>query len=78
MLTGPLGTDFNGIVIKIHIFFQENSFENVVLTMAAILSRSQCVNTSLAIALWGEHIRINQMYIIYSNYNSHFANYVVM
>ena len=44
LLIGPLGTNFNGIVIEIHTFFvQENALENVVWKMAAILSRPQCV-----------------------------------
>ena len=40
---GPLGTNFNEILIKIHTFSQENAFENVVCETAAILSRPQCV-----------------------------------
>ena len=40
---GPLGTNFNEILIEIYIFIQENVFENVVRKMASILSRPQCV-----------------------------------
>ena len=41
----PLGTNFNEILIEIHIFsFKKIPFENVVWKMASILSRPQCVN----------------------------------
>ena len=44
LLFGPLGTNFGGIFIEIHIFFfLENAFENVVWKMVAILSQPQCV-----------------------------------
>ena len=39
LLIGPLGTNFNEIIIKIHII----SFKKMHLDMAAILSRPQCV-----------------------------------
>ena len=46
LLIGPLGTDFSEIINQnSNIFTQENAFENVVWKMAAILSRSQCVNS---------------------------------
>ena len=42
---GPLGKNFSEILIRIQRFFiQENSFENAVWKMAAILSQPQCVN----------------------------------
>ena len=45
LLIGPLGTNFSENEIEIYTFFiQENTFENVVWKMAAILSRPQCVN----------------------------------
>ena len=43
-----LGTNFSEILFEIHtffLFFIFNSFENIVWKMAAILSRSQFVNT---------------------------------
>ena len=46
LLIGPLGTNFNDILIGIKtfkkIFIQENTFENVVCEMSSILSRPQC------------------------------------
>ena len=43
LLIGPLGTNFNEILIEIHIIsFKESAFENVC-EMASILSRPQCV-----------------------------------
>ena len=45
LLLGPVGRNFSEILIEnLYIFIQENAFENVVWKMAAILSRSQCVN----------------------------------
>ena len=46
LFTGPLGTNFSEISIKIHTFsFKErNVFENVVCEMTAMLSRPQYVN----------------------------------
>ena len=44
LVIGPLGTNFSEIFNRnIHIFIQENAFENVVWEKAAILSRPQCV-----------------------------------
>ena len=52
LLIGTLGTNINEILSEIHIFnlkrnshifIQENTFENIVYEMAAILSRPQCV-----------------------------------
>ena len=49
LLIGPLETNFNEILIEIHIFsFNENAFEMVVCEMAAILSRPQRVNIQLS------------------------------
>ena len=45
LLIGPLESNVSEILIELYIFIQENLFENVVWKMAAILSRSQCVNT---------------------------------
>ena len=46
LLIGTLGTNFSEILRRnSYIFIQENSFENVVCEMAAILSRPQWVNT---------------------------------
>ena len=43
---GPLRANFSEILIEIlNIFFDENALENVCYFVAAILSRSQCVNT---------------------------------
>ena len=39
LLIGPLGINFNDILIEIHnIFIEENPFQNVVWKMAAILT----------------------------------------
>ena len=38
---GPLGTNFNDILIESYIFIQENAFENVG-KIAAIFSASMC------------------------------------
>ena len=47
LLIGPLETNFSELFIeKLNIFIQENSFENVVWKMAAILCRPQCVKVS--------------------------------
>ena len=43
LLTGPLGTIFDEILIEIHKFPLKKAFENVVSKMAAILSRPQWV-----------------------------------
>ena len=42
---GPLGINFNEILIKSIHFIQENTFENVVCEMASISSRPQCVKS---------------------------------
>ena len=43
-LIEPLATNFNEILIEMHIFsFKENPLQNVVWKLAAILSRPQCV-----------------------------------
>ena len=48
MLIGPLETKFNEILIEIYTFLiQENSVENIVGEMSAILSRPQCVNHNI-------------------------------
>ena len=39
-----IGTNFSEILSKTHVFIQENTFENVVWKMAAVLSRPQYVN----------------------------------
>ena len=45
LLIGPLGIDFNEILIGIQTFFiQEQAFENVICEIVSILSQSQCVN----------------------------------
>ena len=45
LLIGPLGTNFNEILIKnSNILIKENAFESVVCETAAILFRPQCVN----------------------------------
>ena len=45
LLTGPLGTNFNEILIEIQIFsFKKMHLKNIVCETAAILSRPQCVN----------------------------------
>ena len=44
LLIGPLGTNFNEILIKIYTVIEENAFENVAWKMVVILSRPQCVN----------------------------------
>ena len=50
LLIGPPGTNFSEISIEIYTFsfifefeFEENTFENVIWKMAAILSPPQCV-----------------------------------
>ena len=43
LLIGPLGTNFNEILIEICAFIHKNPLENVIWKMAAILSRPQCV-----------------------------------
>ena len=46
LLIGPRGTNFSDILIDIYTFLiQENSFENFVWKMAAILSWPQCVKS---------------------------------
>ena len=46
LLFRPLGTKFKwNLNRNSYVFIQENSFENVVCEMAAILSRPQCVKT---------------------------------
>ena len=47
LLIRSLGTNCIEILIEIHIFIQENAFENVVWKMAAILSGPQCVKGSV-------------------------------
>ena len=43
LLIGHLGKSFSEILVEIDtILFLKNAFENVVCTMAAILSQSQC------------------------------------
>ena len=43
----PLRNNFSELFIKkLNIFIQENSFENVISKMAAILCRPQCVKVS--------------------------------
>ena len=42
-LIKPLGTSLSEFLFEIHIFIDENAFENVVCKMVAILSRLQCV-----------------------------------
>ena len=50
--TRPWGTYFNEISFEIRkVFIQENEFENVVCTMAAIVSRTQCVNEIIILNL---------------------------
>ena len=44
LLFGPLGTDFNEILIKIKLFIHENASENTVCEMADILYRDRWVN----------------------------------
>ena len=45
LLTEPMETNFNEILIEVHIYFyQKAAFENVVCKMAAILPRPQCIN----------------------------------
>ena len=47
LLIGPLRANISEVLTsKLSIFIQENSFENVVLKMAAILSRPQWVKSS--------------------------------
>ena len=46
LLIGPLGTNFNQ---NSYIFIQENVLEIIVCKMAAILSRSQCVKSSITL-----------------------------
>ena len=45
LLTGHLGTNFSGIFYRnSNLFIEENTFENAVCKMEAMLSRRQCVN----------------------------------
>ena len=44
LLVGPIGTNFNEILIEIQTFSFKNAFENVVCELAAILFRPWCVN----------------------------------
>ena len=45
LLIRQMGTNFNAILIKTHMFsLNKNVFENVVWKMAAFLSQPQCVN----------------------------------
>ena len=45
LLIGPLGTNFSDFFYRnSNIFIEENTFQNVVCKMSAILSRPQCVN----------------------------------
>ena len=43
LLIQTLGTNFSEILRNAYIFIQENTFENVISEMVAILSRPQCV-----------------------------------
>ena len=53
LLIGPLGTNFNLILLEIHTFSLKNPFNNIVWKMAAILSRPQCVKqTTIEIKVW--------------------------
>ena len=45
---GPLETKLSEILIEIDIFIKENTFENIVWIMTAILSQSQCVTVYVA------------------------------
>ena len=45
---GPLETKLSEILIEIDIFIKENTFENIVWIMTAILSQSQCVTAYVA------------------------------
>ena len=45
LLTGPLGTNFSEIEVKItKVYIHENAFENILFKMAAILSRGRWVD----------------------------------
>ena len=45
LLIGPLGTNFSNFFYRnSNIFIEENTFENVICKMSAILSQPQCVN----------------------------------
>ena len=44
LLTGPLGTMFSEMLIKIENFRQKNKFEDVICKMVTLLSLPQCVN----------------------------------
>ena len=44
LLIGPLGTNFSGILIKIHTFLFNKMHLKIVWKMAALLSQWQCVN----------------------------------
>ena len=43
LLTGPVGTKFGDICIKVAIFIQENEFENVIYKMVVTLSWFQYI-----------------------------------
>ena len=58
LLIGPLGTNFSEFNRNSYIFTQENTFENVVWEMAAILSRPQCVKEA-----WDCNHMIKAIYI---------------
>ena len=52
LLISPLGTNFGEILIEIQtIFFEENTFENVVCEMLFVSSRPQCVNLTVNIMI---------------------------
>ena len=51
LLIIPLGTNCSEILIEIDILSLKNASENIVCRMAAIFSRSKCVNTRASTAL---------------------------
>ena len=64
---GPLGANFNEIVIEIgYIFIQENAFKNVVRKMAAILSRPPWVYFLASAALDGGSVPVGTRGFFYS------------
>ena len=61
LLIGPLGTNFSVFFYRnSNIFIEENTFENVVCKMSAILSRPQCVKHRFLVL--GVCIHRNSMY----------------
>ena len=58
LLIGPLGTDFNEILIRFQTFAFKNGLENVVCKMVATLSRRPCVKSWYIEVWWDRYAEL--------------------